>query len=69
MDAEGTVNQNLPSATFKNEFRQTGETTTVTMATTYPKLEDLETVLTMGMKEGLTIALEGLDELLEKQLA
>ena len=67
VDAEGTVNKDLPSATFKNDFRETGETTTVTMVTTYPKLEDLETVINMGMKEGLTMALENLDALLEKQ--
>jgi uncharacterized protein YndB with AHSA1/START domain len=69
VDSEGTINPELPRATFKNDFRETGDTTTVTMETTYDKLEDLETVIKMGMKEGLTMALENLDALLEKQLA
>jgi uncharacterized protein YndB with AHSA1/START domain len=69
VDSEGTINPELPSANFKNDFRETGDTTTVTMVTTYAKLEDLETVINMGMKEGLTMALENLDALLEKQRA
>ncbi|HSI91095.1 MAG TPA: SRPBCC domain-containing protein [Adhaeribacter sp.] len=68
-DPEGNINPDFPRAAFKNEFRETGDTTTVSMVTKYDKLSDLEMVLNMGMQEGLTAALENLDALLERQKA
>lgn len=63
-DENGNVNEALPVATFINVFTSDGNTTTVVMTTKYDKEDDLKTVLEMGMKEGLSMALDQLDEIL-----
>lgn len=63
-DEEGNLNTSLPRAEFRSAFSDVSGNTLVETVVTYPSLSDLETVLQMGMKEGLTIAMEGLDELL-----
>lgn len=64
-DEHGTENNDLPSANWTTSFSEMGDNTLVTIETTYPSLEQLETVINMGMKEGLTMALENLDIFLE----
>lgn len=66
-DAEGNVNREVPQAKWTARFSGAGGRTTVKMVTTYTSLEDLETILSMGMKEGLTMALTNLDALLAEQ--
>lgn len=66
-DEEGNVNREVPQAKWTTQFSETGGRTTVKMVTTYTSLEDLETILIMGMKEGLTMALTNLDALLAEQ--
>lgn len=63
-DENGTTNEELPQANWKVEFQADGEKTRVTMTTDYPSKEQLETVINMGMKEGLTMTLEALSQLL-----
>jgi uncharacterized protein YndB with AHSA1/START domain len=63
-DAEGNLNPHLPRATWNASFEDKGENALVTTVVTYNSLADLETIINMGMKEGLTMAMEGLDELL-----
>jgi uncharacterized protein YndB with AHSA1/START domain len=65
-DEKGNVNPDLPRATWVVSFKDHGKNTLVQTIVTYPTLADLETVMNMGMKEGLTATLESLDELLLK---
>lgn len=63
-DENATINQDLPRAKWFVRFTDFGENTIVTTEVTYNSLNDLETVLNMGMKEGLMSTLERLDDLL-----
>jgi uncharacterized protein YndB with AHSA1/START domain len=64
-DPEGNIQPELPRAQWVATFSDKGENAVVETVVTYRSLNDLETVINMGMKEGLTVALEGLDELLD----
>ena len=61
---KGEINPDMPRATWDVSFTDKGEHTVVQTTVTYKSLADLETVLNMGMKEGLTSTLESLDDLL-----
>lgn len=63
-DNKGEINENLPRATWDVTFADLGGNSRVDTVVTYASLEALETVLNMGMKEGLASTLEKLDELL-----
>jgi uncharacterized protein YndB with AHSA1/START domain len=63
-DNKGELNTELPRATWTVTFSELGENAMVQTIVTYNSLADLETVLQMGMKEGLTSTLERLDQLL-----
>lgn len=64
-DEEGTANRQLPVADWHNEFKKTGNGTLVIVTTIYNAPEELDKVLEMGMKEGLTMTLDQLEELLQ----
>jgi uncharacterized protein YndB with AHSA1/START domain len=64
-DEKGEVNPDLPRAKWDVTFRDQGTNTLVHTVVTYESLEALETVINMGMKDGLTSTLERLDDLLE----
>ena len=63
-DADGNINKQMPQSTWHATFTDQGETTLVRFRITYPDLAQLEETLKMGFKEGLSMAMEGLDELL-----
>ena len=64
---DGTENTDMPAATFTNVFRSDSEdTTTVIIDSVYPTLESLEATINMGFKEGFTMALENLDQVLSQ---
>jgi uncharacterized protein YndB with AHSA1/START domain len=63
-DADGNVNKDMPQSKWEVSFTPKGEKTLVEFVITYGDLAQLETTLQMGFKEGLTMAMEGLDELL-----
>jgi uncharacterized protein YndB with AHSA1/START domain len=63
-DENGVLNPDLPRAPWDVTFTDKAKNTMVETIVTYNSLADLETVIQMGMKEGLTMALENLDELL-----
>ena len=65
-DSEGNLNTDLPKAKWHVDFSDNGDYTLVETTVTYHSLNDLETVINMGMKEGLTSTLERLDDLLLK---
>ena len=63
-DAEGNVNKDLPQAKWEVTFAHKGQITFVEYHIAYDDLAQLETIIQMGFKEGVTMAMEGLDELL-----
>lgn len=63
-DENGNVNQELPVARWDVTFSDKGSHTVVETVVTYNSLQEIETVMNMGMKEGLASTLENLDELL-----
>lgn len=63
-DEEGNLNEQFPQANWDATFEDLNEHTLVHTVVTYKSLNDLETIINMGMKEGLTMAMEGLDDLL-----
>ena len=64
-DESGTINPDLPRASWIMTFENAGDHTFVHTVVTYASLEDLETVINMGMEAGMESTLERLDELLE----
>jgi len=64
-DEHGTMNPAFPQNLWENTFIANDEQTTVSVTLTFDKLEDLEQTIAMGFKEGFTIGLNQLDELLE----
>ena len=63
-DSEGNINKDMPQSKWDVTFTGKGPTTLVEFHITYDDLAQLEATLQMGFKEGLTMAMEGLDELL-----
>ncbi|MFD2918817.1 SRPBCC domain-containing protein [Terrimonas rubra] len=63
-DAEGNVNPEMPRAEWEVTFTDLNNNALVQTIVTYKSLADLETVIQMGMEEGLKLTLEKLDELL-----
>ena len=63
-DADGNVNKDMPQSRWQVSFTDKEEVTLVEFKITYPDLAQLEATIQMGFKEGLSMAMEGLDELL-----
>ncbi len=63
-DADGKVNKELPQSNWEVKFNQIENRSLVVSQITYPDLAQLEATIQMGFKEGITIAMEGLDKLL-----
>jgi uncharacterized protein YndB with AHSA1/START domain len=61
---KGEVNEQLPRAAWVVRFTDKGENTLVETVVTYASLNDLETVINMGMEQGMMSTLERLDDLL-----
>lgn len=65
-DENGVVNNEFPQGMWENAFAGASGHTTVTIIKTFDKLEDLEQNIAMGFREGFTIGLNRLDEVLSK---
>ena len=63
-DADGNQNKELPQSKWESNFSSRGQVTFVETNISFNDLAQLETTIQMGFKEGLTMAMEGLDELL-----
>ena len=61
-DADGAINEEMPSTLSTVTFREVGDKTKVTVAAEYDTPEELETVVDMGMIEGFTETWDRLDE-------
>lgn len=66
-DENGVTSGLLPGSGWLTSFNSGGETTVVSVVLTFNELSDLEKHLEMGFKEGFTMGLENLDELLKIQ--
>jgi hypothetical protein len=66
-DAEGVVNTKMPQSKWEVSFTPKDEVTLVENLITFDDLAQLETTIQMGFKEGLTMAMENLDQLLAAQ--
>ncbi|MBK8484458.1 MAG: SRPBCC domain-containing protein [Saprospiraceae bacterium] len=67
-DIDGNINQNLPQSKWEVKFINKDPHTFVELYITYPDLEQLEATIQMGFKDGLTMAMEGLDRYFTKQI-
>lgn len=65
-DELGNIIENLPVCTWKNTFTKTEKGTVVIILAQYPDAESLETVVKMGMAEGVSMAHNQLEEVLRK---
>ncbi|NSL85761.1 SRPBCC domain-containing protein [Chitinophaga sp. Mgbs1] len=63
-DAAGNVNTDLPQARWVVTFTDKGPVTLVESLISFDDLAQLEKVIEMGMGDGLTMAMQNLDELL-----
>jgi uncharacterized protein YndB with AHSA1/START domain len=63
-DENGTINTAFPRMLWNNVFSEKGDLTVVDVTITYESLADLEKILELGFKEGFTMCMQNLDELL-----
>lgn len=63
-DKEGKINRKMPCAAWDLNFISKGKSTLVDIVIQCNSKSDLEKLIEMGFKEGFSIALEGLDEIL-----
>lgn len=63
-DANGVLNTEMPRMYWEVNFTDKKDLTLVEIIIRFEDLSQLETIISMGFKEGFTIALDGLDELL-----
>ena len=64
-DEQGRMNTAMPQNNWKNEFTENGDSTLVDVTLTFDNLADLEKLIEMGFKEGFTMGMQNLDELLK----
>ncbi|MGQ3085594.1 SRPBCC family protein [Flavobacterium sp.] len=65
-DEEGNVGEDMPKSDWNLDFSDKGKMTTVDIEIKHKNLANLEMMLQMGFKEGFTMTLNSLDELLDK---
>ena len=66
-DADGNINPSMPQSTWTMNFSDMENNTLVHGIMQFPDLAQLEQIIAMGFKEGLTMAMENLDVLLAKR--
>jgi uncharacterized protein YndB with AHSA1/START domain len=63
-DENSVMNDAMPRSNWNNRFSENNGTTTVDIRITFQDLNSLEKIIEMGFKEGFTMGLGNLDELL-----
>lgn len=63
-DSDGNININMPRSKWEVTFTGKGETTLVELHISYDDLAQLEATIKMGFKEGITMTLDSLNDLL-----
>lgn len=66
-DENGVVNAEHPRLQWTNKFSTQDDDTVVNAEISFEKIEDIETILKMGFKEGFTMGLENLDQYISAQ--
>ena len=66
-DEAGIDNPELPHSSWTNTFSGEGHSTFVEILINYEELTDLEKIIEMGFREGLTAAMVNLDQYIETQ--
>ncbi|WP_194776220.1 SRPBCC domain-containing protein [Pararhodonellum marinum] len=66
-DENANMNNTKPRVKWKNEFSEEENNTLVNIHLEFNSLEDLETIIQMGFKEGFTAGLENLDQYINAQ--
>lgn len=64
-DEAGNEDVDFPTMHWKKEFAALANGTTVNVEITFDKAEDMETIISMGLEEGFTAAVENLDQYFE----
>lgn len=64
-DENGVIDHAMPNSEWKSRFTDLGNNTLVETHVTFKSLEDVETSIKMGMKEGMMMVLESLENFLE----
>lgn len=65
-DSEGKINEDFPRSDWNVDFKEYDGSTIVNVEIYHKNLSDLEKIIEMGFKEGFTMSLQNLDEILEK---
>jgi uncharacterized protein YndB with AHSA1/START domain len=63
-NSQGTINTDMPRSDWNVTFTEQGGATIVQIDITHEHLSDLEKIIEMGFREGFTMALANLDEIL-----
>ena len=63
-DNHGNINKELPRSVWNVDFTDLTDSTIVNIKIEHESLSDLEKIIEMGFKEGFTMALGNLDELI-----
>lgn len=63
-DEDAKLNPDLPGNVWRNEFRAEGDETQVLVTLTFVSVDDIRKIIEMGFKEGFTMGLDQLEELL-----
>lgn len=63
-DEDGNVNADFSRSLWTNSFTENADVTTVDIVIKYNKPEDIEKIIEMGFKGGITVCFINLDELL-----
>lgn len=66
-DENGVPNDTKPRVRWGSTFTSEGDSTVVNVELKFETLEDLETIIQMGFKEGFTMGLENLDAYIKSQ--
>lgn len=64
-DEHGNINTSFPRTQWNVGFQKMGEHTMVNIVNYFEKLEDIEQIISLGFKEGFTMALQNLDQYIE----
>ena len=67
IDENGVINNSFPCMNWNNTFVAGDDETIVKIQISFDKLEDLETIIKMGFKEGFTMGLQNLDQYISAQ--
>lgn len=65
-DQEGNPVDSMPRSRMRVTFEPDGERTRMTITSRFASLDDLQKVLTMGMEEGIRLAVGQIDDLLRQ---